>query len=71
MSRDKDKKGKNLVIWNCNVTMTKKDAYISNEKQLQTHSLTFIHKKQIAFFYHHSISFTHSLQHYLLLPWTS
>ena len=37
------KKGKNLLIWNCYVTMTKKDAYLGNEKQLQYHSLTFIH----------------------------
>ena len=40
------KKGKNLLIWNSLVTMTKKDTYISNEKQLQKHSLTFIHKNK-------------------------
>ena len=45
MLRDNDQKGKNLLIWNCHVTMTKKDTYISNEKQLQYHSLTFNHKK--------------------------
>ena len=46
MSRDNDRqsdKGKNLRIWKCHVTMTKKDAYISIEMQLQNHSLTFIH----------------------------
>ena len=26
--------------------MAKKDAYVSNDKQLQNHSLTFIHKKK-------------------------
>ena len=42
MLRNNDDKGKSLLIWKCHVTMTKKDAYISNEKQLQNHSLTFI-----------------------------
>ena len=37
------KKGKNLLIGNGHVTMTKKVTYISNEKKLQNHSLTFIH----------------------------
>ena len=36
-------KGKNLLIWKGHVAMTEKDAYISNEKQLQNRSLTFIH----------------------------
>ena len=40
------KKGKNLLIWKNHVTMTKKDAYISIEMQLQNHSLTFIHKNK-------------------------
>ena len=39
MSRDNDQKRKNLLIWESRVTMTKKDAYISNEMQLQNHSL--------------------------------
>ena len=43
MLRNNDDKGKNLFIWKCHVTMTKKDEYISNEKQLQNLSLTFIH----------------------------
>ena len=37
-------KRKNVLIWNCHETMTKKVAFISNEKQLQIHSLTFIHE---------------------------
>ena len=58
-------KGKNLLIWKCYVAMIKKDAYISNEKQLQNHSSTSILKNQVASFsYQHSISFTHGLQHY-------
>ena len=35
------KKGKNLLIWKCHVTKTNKDAYISNEKQLQIVQLSF------------------------------
>ena len=59
------KKGKNLRIWNNYVTMIKKDAYISNEKQLSNHCSTFILKNQLASFsYQHSISITHGLQHY-------
>ena len=59
------KKGKSLLIWKCHVTMSNKDAYISNEKQLQNHCSTFILKNQLAFFsYQHSISFTHGLQHH-------
>ena len=45
MSRDKNQKKKN-VIRNCQVTMTKKDAYISNELQLQNHSLLSFHKNK-------------------------
>ena len=42
-----------------------KNTYISNKKQLQNHSLTFILKNQLASFSNqHSISFTHGLQHY-------
>ena len=68
MSRDNDQKGKNLLIWKCHVTVTKKEAYISNEKQLQNLSVTFIQKKQITTFsYQHSISSTHGLQHYCFL----
>ena len=39
-------KGKNLPIWKNYVTMTKRDSYISNEMQLQNHSLTFFHKNK-------------------------
>ena len=56
------KKGKNLLIWNCHVTMTKNDAYISDKKQLRNHSLTFSHESNFqlpAFF-----SFTDGLQHH-------
>ena len=35
-------KGKNLLIWKRHVTNTKKDAYISNEKQLQNKFSSFI-----------------------------
>ena len=38
--------GKNLLKWKCHVTMTKKDAYISNEMQLQNQSSTFLHKSK-------------------------
>ena len=44
MSRDNDKKGKNLLIRKSHVTMTKKDACISNEMQLQNLSLPLIQK---------------------------
>ena len=43
MLRNNDDKRKSLLKCKCHVTMTKKDEYISNEKQLQIHSLTFIH----------------------------
>ncbi len=39
-------KGKSPLIWKCHVTMTKEDAFISNDMQLQNHSLTFIHKNK-------------------------
>ena len=49
------KKGKNLLIWKCHVTMTNEYAYISNEKQLRNHCSTCILKNQLAFFsYQHS-----------------
>ena len=38
------KTGKNLLLWKCHLTMTKKDASISNEFQLQKLSLTYFHK---------------------------
>ena len=41
-----NKKGKNLLVWKSQKTMTKKDAYISKEMQLQNHSLTFIHQNK-------------------------
>ena len=40
----KTENGKILLIWKGHVTMTKKDAYIGNDMQLQSHSSTFIHK---------------------------
>ena len=40
------KKGKNLPIWKCHVTLTKKDAYLSNKLQLQRPSSTFTHKNK-------------------------
>ena len=39
-------KGKILLIWKCHVTMTKKDAYIVDEMQLQKLSSTFIHQNK-------------------------
>ena len=50
------KNGKRFHIWKCRVAMTKKDAYISNEMQLQNHSLSFRHKSDFqlpAFFLVH------------------
>ena len=44
MSRDNDQKGNNLSIWKCHVTLAKKDAYKSNDLQLQNHSSIFNHK---------------------------
>ena len=42
------KKGKNLLIWRCHVTMAKKDdEYIKKELQLQNHPLSFIRKKTL------------------------
>ena len=40
------KNKKNLLVWKCHETMTKKFAYISNETQLQNISLAFIHKNK-------------------------
>ena len=48
------KKGKNLLIWRSQVTMTKKDANVSNEMQLQNHFFSFIktnHFFQLPAFY--------------------
>ena len=42
----KDKKGENLLLWKCHMTMTKKDAYVSKEMQLQNLSLAFLHKNE-------------------------
>ena len=39
-------KGKNLFMRKCHLTMTKKDAYISNDVQLQNHSLTLVLKNK-------------------------
>ena len=67
-SRENDQKRKNLLTWNSYVTMIKKDAYVSNEKQLQNHCSIFVLKNQLAFSsYQHSISFTNGLQHYCFL----
>ena len=62
------KNGKNILIWKCHVTMTKKDAYTSNEKQLQNHSLTFIHYSnfQLPAFY-----LAHPWPTILQKPWTN
>ena len=40
------KKGQNIIIRKCHVTVTENDAYMSNEMQLQNHSSTFIHKNK-------------------------
>ena len=40
------KRGKNLLIWKSHVTLTKKDAYVGNEMQIQNHSLTLFHKNE-------------------------
>ena len=40
------KKGKILLILKNHVTLTRKDAYISNKMQLRNHSLTSIHKSK-------------------------
>ena len=48
ISRDNSQK-KNLLIWNCYVSMTKKDAYISNKIQFQNHSSLFVHKNKSLF----------------------
>ena len=45
-SREDEQNRKSPLIWRSHVTMTKKTAYISNEKQLQIHSLTFFHNKK-------------------------
>ena len=49
MSRDYDRQRKESAY----MTMTKKDACIKNEKQLQNHFLTFIHQSnfQLPAFY--------------------
>ena len=39
-------KGKNLLAWKRHVTLTKKDAYVSNKMELQNHFLTFIHENK-------------------------
>ena len=40
------KKGEKLLILKSHVTMTRRDAYISNQMQLQNQSLTFFHKNK-------------------------
>ena len=46
MSCDNDQKWKESPFMECHVTMNKNGAYISNEMQLQNHSLAFIHKNE-------------------------
>ena len=45
MSRDNVQKRRESLIWKSHVTMTKRDAYISNEMQLKI-ILTFFHKNK-------------------------
>ena len=61
------KKVKNLLIWKFLTTMTKKDAYISNELRLQSRSFTFIHKNPSLHSTTSILSFTHGLQVYASL----
>ena len=62
------KNGKNLLIWKSHVTMTKRDACISNKLRLKKLFFNFLSQKQItSFSYQHSISFTNGLQHYCFL----
>ena len=52
--------------------MAKIDAYLSNEKQLQNHSIILVHKNQItSFSYQHSNSLTHALKHYCFFGQTN
>ena len=43
MSRDNDRQREESSYMELSRDKTKNDAYICNEKQLQNHSLTFIH----------------------------
>ena len=61
------KTGNNHILRNCHVTMTKKDAYISKETQLQNHSLVFRQKKITSFSNQHSTLITQGLKHYSFL----
>ena len=61
------KKGKNLLLWKCHVTMTKKDAYISNGMQIQNHSLAFIHKNKSLLSPNSIPSRSRMAQHYCFL----
>ena len=63
-------KGKNLLLWKYHVAMTKKDAYIINEKQLQNHSSTFNHKNK-SLFQLPAFCLVHPWLTTLLLPWTN
>ena len=63
-------KGKNLLIWKCHVTMTQKDAYISNEKQLQNLSSTF-NLKNKSLFQLPAFCLVHPWLTTLQKPWTN
>ena len=45
-SRNNDRKKEKHLIWNCHVTMTKNDAYKSNEMHLRNHALNSIDKNK-------------------------
>ena len=64
------KKWRNILIWKIHVTMTMKDAYISNEMQLQNHSLTSFRKTN-HFFQPSSFYLVHPWLTTLLAPWRS
>ena len=70
MSRDNDQKRKQSPYMELSRDNDQKNTYISNEKQLQNHSLICIHKKinrfQLPAFY-----LVHPWLTTLLLPWTS
>ena len=68
MSRDNDQKRKESPYMELSRDNDQKDACISNGKQLQNQSLTFIHQSnfQLPAFY-----LVHPWLKTLLLPWTS
>ena len=68
MSRDNDQKRKESPYMEMSRDNDQKQAYLSNERQLQNHSLTFFHKRnfQLPGFY-----LVHPWLTTLLLLWTS